>query len=177
MTRLAAFCLAAALLLPGAAFAQTSLTAYDAVRAALRTIWDELPLTARAVNLTEGPAGGYGQYTPREGSSFMPGETINVYVELLGYDSAPLPDGRVARRLAADLQLLDASGALRASQAGFYENETVSAEPLFETWLSFTATLGDFEPGDYRLRYVVRDLAGGEETSFEVPISLAPAAP
>ena len=53
---IAAAGLAVALSLPSAAFAETSLTAYEAARQALLAIWTELPLTARNATLTDGPA-------------------------------------------------------------------------------------------------------------------------
>ena len=50
--------LGAALLVPVPALAETSLTAFDAARQALLSIWAELPLTARNVTLTDGTPSG-----------------------------------------------------------------------------------------------------------------------
>lgn len=159
------------------AFAQPSLGAYGAVREALLAVWDEMPFTALNVTLTSEPAKGFGQYETRSERSFAPGETVNVYAELVGYGAMATANGFYVRELAADLTLVDAEGNVRASQPNFFTSSTTTPERLLETYLSFTVTLGDFEPGDYVLRYAIRDLAGEKQASFELPITLTAATP
>jgi hypothetical protein len=157
--------------------AQPSVATYEAVREGLIAVWDAMGLTVRNATLTDGEAAGFAQYQRRAGHAFSTGETIHVYAEVLGYQSAPTANGKYVRDLEADLALLDSSGVVRGTQPGFYSSETVSATPLLETYLSFTVTLSDFAPGDYTLRYTVRDRAAGSETSFDLPVTLtAPAA-
>ncbi|RYE08734.1 MAG: hypothetical protein EOP22_11990 [Hyphomicrobiales bacterium] len=167
----------APLLLPAPAAAEASLAAYGAVREGLLAVWDELPLTVEAATLSDGPATGFGQFTPRSSREFAPGETVNVYAELIGYGASETADGYYLRQLDADLTLLDAAGNVRASQPAFFTSSTKTRQRLLETWLSFTVTLSDFEPGEYRLHYVVHDRAGEKQTSFELPITLTPAPP
>lgn len=173
MKHLIGAALAGALLAaPLPAFAVTSLAAYDAVREALVAVWDELPLTVRNVTLVEGTPAGLGQYQRRVGKAFKPDEPVTVYAELLGYGMTLPANGGYLRELSADLALLDATGAVRANQIGFWSSaERFTVRPL-EMHLSFSATLSAFEPGDYTLRFTVHDLSGEEETSFEVPITL-----
>jgi len=172
---LAAVALLAGLMLPAPAFADTSLTAYEAARSALLAIWAELPLTARNVTLTDGLAKGYGNYTVHEGNSYKIGEQINVYVEVLGYGFKDNGDGTLSQLLDADLSLIDANGTTVASQAKFLSANIVSRTKLLETYLTLDATLTSFAPGDYKLQYALRDLAGNKQTTFEVPITLTPA--
>ena len=103
---------AATLLAPFPATAETSLTAYDAVREALVAVWDELPLTIRNATLVTGTPAGFGQYERRVSNSFKPDEPVAVYAELYGYGVIlPATPGYV-RELSADLALVDASGAV-----------------------------------------------------------------
>lgn len=162
----------AALLVPLPAVAETSLTAYEAARQALLAIWAELPLTVRNITLTEGPATGYGNYTPRTGSEFKAGEKIEVYVEVLGYGWKDNGDGTQSELLDADLNLLNATGQTVASQEKFLTADIKSRQKLLETYLTLDATLTSFEAGAYKLQYVLHDRAGGKDTTFEVPITL-----
>ena len=162
----------AALLLPLPAGAETSLTAYEAARQALLSIWAELPLTVRNTTLTEGPAAGYGNYTPRTGSDYKAGEKSEVYVEVLGYGWKDNGDGTTSELLDADLNLLNAQGATVASQAKFLSANIKSRVKLLETFLTLDATLTSFDPGQYKLQYVLHDLASNKDTTFEVPITL-----
>ena len=163
-----------ALALPAPASAETSLTAFDAARQALLAIWAELPLTVRNVTLTDAPAPSYGNYVTRAGSSYRPGEQIHLYVEVLGYGWTDNGDGTQSELLDADLNLLNAQGTTVASQAKFLSANIKSREKLLETFLTLDATLTSFDAGDYKLQYVLHDLAGGKQTTFEVPITLLP---
>ncbi|HVX73498.1 MAG TPA: hypothetical protein VHB19_11875 [Devosia sp.] len=167
--------LGAALLAPLPALAETSLTAFDAARQALLSIWAELPLTVRNVTLTDGPAAGYGNYTVHPGSEFRAGEKIHVYVEVLGYGWKDNGDGTLSEVLDADLNLLDAQGTTVASQQHFLTADIRSRQKLLETFLTLDATLTSFDPGAYKLQYVLHDRAGGKQATFEVPITLVAA--
>jgi hypothetical protein len=167
--------LALALSLPAPAFAETSLTAFDAARQALLAIWAELPLSVRNVTLTQTPAPSYGNYAVRTDATYKPGEQIHVYVEVLGYGWKDNGDGTQSELLDADLNLLNSQGTTVASQAKFLSADIKSREKLLETFLTLDATLTSFDAGAYKLQYVLHDLAGGKETSFEVPITLLPA--
>ncbi len=176
-TTLLAAALLATALSAGPAPAQSSLATYTAVREGLLAVWDDLPLTALNATLTEAPAEGYGQFTRRGSNAFAAGETVHVYAELIGYGAMLTADGYSVRDLVADLMLLDAEGNVRASQPGFFSSSTRTRQRLLETYLSFTVTLSAFDPGDYTLRYIVRDQAGEKETSFDLPITLTAGGP
>jgi len=157
---------------PAPVFAEASLNAYEASRAALLAVWEELPLTIRNVALTEGAPAGYGDYVVHEGNSFKPGETIHIYAEVLGYGWRDNGDGTVSKLLDADLALIDASGATVASKQGFVTTDVKSREKLLESDLAFNVTLTAFQPGAYKLEFTVHDRAGGKDTVFDVPVTL-----
>jgi hypothetical protein len=168
-----ALILAAALALcAGPAAAETSLTAYEAARAALLAIWAELPLTIRNVALTEDVPQGYGNYTVHAGNSYRAGEVIHVYAEVLGYGWRDDGDGTFAKLLDADLALLDANGTTVASKPKFLSTDVRSRQKVLESDLAFNVTLSAFEPGAYKLQFAVHDRAGGKDTTFDVPITL-----
>ena len=160
---------------PLPAAAQTSLTAYDAVREALVAVWDELPLSVRNATLVDSTPAGFGQFDRRAGKSFKPDEAVTVYAELYGYGVTPRANGGYVRELSADLALVDGSGAVRANQIGFWSRSEVFEHRPLEMHLSFSATLSSFPPGDYTLRFTVHDTQADEETSFDVPITLVAA--
>lgn len=163
---------AAMLCAPVPASADTSLSAYDAVRAALIAVWEELPLSVRNATLVEGTPRGFGQYERRASISFRPDEPVIVYAELYGYGVTAAADGGFVRDLSADLALVDATGAVRANQIGFWtSSERFAIRPL-EMNLSFSATLSAFPAGAYTLRFTVHDKALGKQTSFDIPIGL-----
>lgn len=167
---------ALALTLPAAAQA-ASLTTYDAVRAGLMAVWADLPLTARYVTLTDGPASGYGVYRPRDGKSVAPGETVYVYFELLGYGFARNADGTQTSRIDVDLELLDDKGNVLASRQNVTQLNPVTRAVPLETYLSLSGTLGNFAPGDYTMRYRLHDRVAAKEGTAEVAITLVTAEP
>ena len=160
--------------LPAPALAQSSLNAYEAARQALLAIWAELPLTVRNATLTEVAAPSYGNYTPRASSEYRVGEQIHVYVEVLGYGWKDNGDGTQSELLDADLNLLNSQGTTVATQPKFLSADIKSRARLLETFLTLDATLTSFDPGAYKLQYVLHDRAGGKDATFEVPITLVP---
>lgn len=168
---IAALC-AASLCAPLPALADASLSTYEAVRTALIAVWDEMPLTIRNATLVTGTPKGFAQYERRTERTYKPDEPVTVYAELYGYGVSPKASGGYVRDLSADLALVDASGAVRANQIGFWSgSEEFETRPL-EMHLSFSATLSAFLPGEYTLRFTVRDGSTGETVSFDVPIVL-----
>lgn len=164
--------LALALGLSGPAFAESSITAYDAARQALVAIWADLPLTVRNVTITEGAATRYGDYTPAPDNTVTAGQPVHIYAEVLGYGWRDNGDGTLSERLEADLSLLDSARTTIASKQNFLSIDIRSRQKLLETFLTLDATLSAFAPGDYTLQYALRDTAGGKQTTFEVPIRL-----
>lgn len=164
---------AATLFAPLPAFAETSLTAYDAVRRALVAVWDELPLSVRNATLVQNTPQGFGQFERRAGNSFKPDEPVIVYAELYGYGVTAKANGGYIRELSADLALVDSTGAVRANQIGFWSSSEVFEQRPLEMHLSFSATLSAFPAGDYTLRFTVHDKQYSRQTSFDVPIVLA----
>jgi hypothetical protein len=157
----------------GPALGETSVSAYEAARQALFAVWAELPLSVRNVTLTRAPATGFGNYTAHDGSSYAPGETIHLYVEVLGYGWRDNGDGTQSVLLDADLNLLDKAGTTIASKPKFLTTDIRSHDRRLETYLTLDASLKGFAPGDYTLQYVLHDVAARKDATFTVPVTLA----
>jgi hypothetical protein len=69
---------------------------------------------------------------------------------------------------------LNSQGTTVASQPKFLSADIKSREKLLETFLTLDATLTAFDPGAYKLQYVLHDRAGGKDATFEMPITLLP---
>ena len=163
---------AGALLAPLPTAAETSLSAYDAVRQALIAVFEELPLSVRNATLVTGTPKGFGQYERRTDRAFTPDQPVTVYAELYGYGVTSKASGGFVRDLSADLALVDSTGAVRANQIGFWSSSEQFAIRPLEMHLSFSATLSAFPPGDYLLRFTVHEKAFGKQVSFDIPITL-----
>lgn len=171
----ALFALAVLVVSPLPAAADAGLTAYDAAREVLLAVWDELPLTVRNVALTDGPPAGYGDYKAHQGNSYAPGETIEVYAEVLGYGFKDNGDGTFSKLLDADLALVDAVGTTVARKDKFLTTAQTSREKILESDLAFNVTLSAFSAGAYKLQFTVHDEVEGKTASFDVPITLVEA--
>ena len=90
-----------------------------------------------------------------------------VRVDAEGVAHVGLFSTRTSELLDADLNLLNATGQTVASQAKFLSANIKSREHLLETFLTLDATLTSFQPGDYKLQYVLHDRAADKDVTFE----------
>src|SRR3569623_1600242 len=99
---------------------------------------------------------------PRADASYKAGGRIEVYTEGLGNGKKDNGDGTNSELIDADLNLLSASGATLASKEKFLSAEIKSRLKPLETFLTINATLTAFDPGQYKLQFVLNALAGGK---------------
>lgn len=165
--------LAAGLVLTPVSVPAASPTSYDAVRDGLLAVWAEMPLSARHVTLTDGPATGFGAYSPRADAAYAPGDKIYVYFELAGYGFADDADGFTRTDVDVDLELRDGKGNVVASRQGIATLALHAREKPLESYLSLSGSLGAFPPGDYTLRYLLHDRIGGKEGEAAVTMTLS----
>jgi len=165
--------LAAGLVLTPVAVPAAGSASYDAVRDGLLAVWAEMPLSARHVTLTEGPATGFGAYSPRAQARYAPGDKIYVYFELAGYGFADDADGFTRTDVDVDLELRDGKGNVVASRQGIATLALHAREKPLESYLSLSGSLGAFPPGAYTLRYLLHDRIGGKEGEAAVTVTLS----
>lgn len=165
-----AACLA---LLPAAALAQQAplpedlSSAYEALDAA----WRQAPLSFAALAFTDGPASGYGRYTPRADAVFAAGDTLTVYAEPVGFGYDETREG-YGVRLTAGFELLNTSGQVLAEQTGFADLRADSRNRLREFHATLSFAFEGLRPGDYRLVTTLTDSVSGKTATGELPFSI-----
>lgn len=161
-------------LLPAASLAQQAPSlpeglagAYQAVDAA----WQQAPLSFAALAFADGPASGYGRYTPRKDAVFSAGDTLTVYAEPVGFGYDETPEG-YGVRLTAGFELLNTSGQVLAEQTGFADLRADSRNRLREFHATLSFAFEGLRPGDYRLVTTLTDTVSGKTASGELPFSI-----
>ena len=154
-----------------------AVSAHDIMRSAISDFSEALPLSiGKAVFVTADPKG-YGMYSPKEGPSFKPGESLVSYVEPVGLTWKPAPEnGRIQAHFSVDLDILSSTGEVLASQKafgdftfnGFFRNQ--------EIYATLTTDVNGAAAGDYVLRFRFNDLNSGESASVDQKFTIAAAA-
>lgn len=162
-------------LLPAASLAQQAspslpqglASAYEALDAA----WQQAPLTFAALTFTDGPASGYGRYTPRADAVFAAGDTLTVYAEPVGFGHEQTAEG-YGVRLTAGFELLNTSGQVLAEQTGFADLRADSRNRLREFHATLSFAFEGLRPGEYRLVTKLTDTVSGKTASGELPFTI-----
>lgn len=164
------------------AFAETPTTpsfpapasALSEAAAAETAAWDAAPLGFSKVLFVTAPAGGYGQYEPREGSEFAADETLHVYAEPVAYAIAE-QDGTYNYALSANFRLLNTTGQVLAESVDFasFAKQTRSASRELSTSLSFQ--FSGLPSGAYSLEVELNDTIGSKTATINLPFSVAEA--
>lgn len=139
-------------------------TALDAVRA-------EAPLALENFQLVSRPAALYGDFVPRKHAAFAGQDELLFYLEPknLVY---PRTGGSYRPGLEVDLQVIDAAGDVVASKEKFGAFRFESRSRLQDIYLNLTVTLTGAPPGDYTVRFVVRDLNSDKSARVERKITM-----
>ncbi|SOC09344.1 hypothetical protein SAMN05421512_10618 [Stappia indica] len=171
-----ALALAAGLaLLPAASLAQQAPPALPEGLAgayqALDAAWQQAPLSFAALAFSDGPASGYGRYTPRKDAVFAAGDTLTVYAEPVGFGYDATGEG-YGVRLTAGFELLNTSGQVLAEQTGFADLRADSRNKLREFHATLSFAFEGLRPGDYRLVTTLTDTVSGKTASGELPFSI-----
>jgi hypothetical protein len=143
----------------------------DAARDLYLSVWNQTEFNATfSTYVKESTAVGYGVYE-EHGDVFMPGETMILYVEPVGFDHKELLDQKGNK-----LYLVNITADYIIAGANGTELQTIEDEPVGSiishrpnTELSFELMLTQERPlpeGDYTITYVITDEVSGE--SFEL---------
>lgn len=164
------------------AFAETATTPSFAAPAAALTeateaataAWEAAPLGFSKALFVTAPAGGYGQYEPRDGSKFAADETLHVYAEPVAYAISE-QDGTFSYALSANFRLLNPTGQVLAESADFasFSKKTRSASRELSTSLSFQ--FSGLPSGTYALEVEFNDRIGGKSGTINLPFSVVEA--
>lgn len=129
--------------------------------------WRKLPMSTRnATFISESPTG-YGIYKIRETNVFKPEDELITYVEPLGYDWKPLPDGLVNMGFDSDFTIRNEQGKIVAHQPNFAQSIVQNHHRAREFYIEFTLSISEMPIGSYTLTYTIRDIASDKSTSFD----------
>lgn len=112
---------------------------------------------------------GLNDYVAVEKTTFKSGETINVYVQVQGFQSNPDGDKFTSWPMET-IKVRDSKGKLIFTQKVFSDMKTYD-EKQTEFALPFQVTLTG-EKGPYRIEGIVEDGVTGERLTFELGLTL-----
>lgn len=121
-------------------------------------------------------AAGYGVYEEHD-SVFDPGETMVLYVELVGYGHMPVLDDQgntlYLMNMTADYIIASTNGTELQSIEGVPAGSIVSHRPNTELFLELSLTQDTpFPEGDYLITYAITDEVSGESFTIEKQITV-----
>lgn len=120
---------------------------------------------------------GYGIYQERNSSVFLPGETINLYAEPIGFKHSAVVDEQgntiYSVGMTADLNITDTLGNVLFEQDGFLDFQHNSYNRVTEVPLDFTIDVTGLPEGDYFLNIRVYDLVSGQSFDLNEPITIS----
>jgi len=143
----------------------------DAARDLYLSVWNQTKFNATfSTYVKQFTAAGYGVYE-EHGDVFMPGETMVLYVEPVGFDHEELLDQEGNKlylmNLTADYIIAGANGTELQAIENVPVGSIISHRPNTELFLELTLTQErPFPEGDYTITYVITDEVSGE--SFEL---------
>lgn len=155
----------------------TSVAEYQKLRDHYLKAWQNL--TFQSVFNTyvkKGSATGYGVYEPRQSNIFSPGETLELYVEPVGYSFGPVQKENNAYSidLSTDIIVSEPSGREVTSIRGFHAGNMTTHHKNTEAFLVLTLTPSQGVPeGDYVITYIVKDNNSGKVFDITKNIRLA----
>jgi len=124
----------------------------------------------------EGSAKAYGVYESRKSNTFSPGETLDLYVEPVGYTFIPTQsiEKTFSVDLSADFIVSEPSGREVTSMHEIQVANITTLHKNTELFLVLTITPGQSVPeGDYVLKYIVKDKPTGRTFEIVKQITLA----
>ncbi|MEW6603819.1 MAG: hypothetical protein AB1351_03915 [Thermoproteota archaeon] len=121
-------------------------------------------------------AAGYGVYEEHD-NVFDPGETMVLYVELVGYDHMHVMDDQgnilYLMNMTADYIIASANGTELQAIENVPAGSIVSHRPNTELFLELSLTQDTpFPEGDYLITYVITDEVSGESFTIEKQVTV-----
>ncbi|MDR1037225.1 MAG: hypothetical protein LBT40_11870 [Deltaproteobacteria bacterium] len=136
-----------------------NVTALLSVWEAMQSIWNMMGVMGirNAVFVLEEPEF-FGNYQPKQGQDFMPGELIILYCEPFGYTMRQEPDGTFTNSLRWSFKILDQTGNSMGGQdnIGPYTHGGYRTF-IMEKMLALTINLSQFPAGSYILSVTITD--------------------
>lgn len=145
--------------------------AIAALEAALDAVRAEAPLALENFQLVSRPAALFGDFVPRKAAPFAGADELLFYLEPKNL-LYPKSGGSYKPGLEVDLAVLDAAGDVVANKEKFGAFRFASRSRLQDIYLNLTVTLNGAPPGEYTVRFVVRDLNSDKSAQVEQKITM-----
>lgn len=165
-------------LLPASAMAETTAVSFPSLPAELSDsfaqvdmAWTASPLAFAAAGFAEGPASGYGVYTPRSASVFASGEPMTVYLQPTGYGFEETGSG-YGYKMSVSYQLLTPSGQVLAAENGFASVAGTSRSKDRQAYTSLTFKFEGLPSGNYMLETSVADAVDNKSAVVRLPFEV-----
>ncbi len=136
--------------------------AVRALRDAIFSIWDEVPLEVRNVRLIADPE----DYTLKKDNFFGQDEPIYITSQIYGHSLKRKGDSYHIN-ITTDFMVLTLEGEMLAERENAFRFDNISPFPKFDFSLDLTYTPGGLPAGTYRIVTTVNDRNSGERADFE----------
>ena len=143
-----------------------------ALEEALETVRVAAPLTVKPFVLVTQPAKFYGDFSPRADAVFRGGEAQQFYMEPKNLVYPRTATGTYEPAFEVDLRILTAAGKVVVSQDRFGSFRLPTKSAVQDLYLNLKVTLSGAPPGEYNVRFVVRDLNSKKAATVTQPITL-----
>ena len=143
-----------------------------ALEEALDTVRVVAPLTVKPFVLVTQPAKFYGDLAPRADAVFSGGEAQQSYLEPKNLVYPRTATGTYEPAFEVDLRILTAAGKVVVSQDRFGSFRLPTKSAVQDIVLNLKVTLSGAPPGEYSVRFIVRDLNSKKAVTVTPPITL-----
>jgi len=143
-----------------------------ALEEALETARAAAPLTVKPFVLVTQPAKFYGDFAPRADAVFRGGEAQQYYMEPKNLVYPRTATGTYEPAFEVDLRILTAAGKELVSQDRFGSFRLPTRSVVQDLYLNLKVTLSGAPPGEYSVRFVVRDLNSKKTATVTQPITI-----
>ena len=148
------------------------MTSIDALEQALDKVRVEAPLSAKPFLLVIGPAKYFGDYAARANAVFRSGEAQYFYMEPKNLVNPRTAAGTYEPAFDVDLQILTKAGQVVASQDKFASFQLPTKSPVQDIFLNLDVKLSGVPPGEYQVRFVLRDANSKKTLTVTQPITM-----
>ena len=148
------------------------MTSIDALEQALDKVRVEAPLSAKPFLLVIGPAKYFGDYAARANAVFRSGEAQYFYMEPKNLVNPRTAAGTYEPAFDVDLQVLTKAGQVVASQEQFASFRLPTKSPVQDIFLNLDVKLSGVPPGEYQVRFVLRDANSKKTLTVTQPITM-----
>jgi len=132
----------------------------------------EAPLALEPFLLVSRKAALFGDIEPREDTTFKGSEELLFYMEPKNLVYGRGAGGTFEPGFAVDLEVIDAEGDVVASKENFGSFTFTSKSRLQDVFLNLTTQLNGAPPGDYTIRFTVRDLHSKKTAQVEQQVTM-----